>query len=48
MYSNKFVSYKSPEWGMGERYEITNRGKDEEIGHSTHLLRSMDEGNWEY
>ena len=30
---------------MGERYEITNRGKDEEIGHSTHLLRSMDEGN---
>ena len=36
---------KSTEWGMGERYEITNRGNDEEIGHSTHLSRSMDEGN---
>ena len=26
-------------------YETTNRGKDEEIGHSTHLSRSMGEGN---
>ena len=28
---------------MGGRYYITNRGKDEEIAHSTHLSRSMGE-----
>ena len=30
--------------GMGGRYYITKRGKDEEIAHSTHLSRSMGEG----
>ena len=35
---------KSREWSMGGRYDITNRGKDEEIVHSTHLSRSMGEG----
>ena len=35
---------KSREWGMGGGYDITNRGKDEEITHSTHISRSMGEG----
>ena len=35
---------KSREWSMGGRYDITNRGKDEEITHSTHISRSMGEG----
>ena len=38
---------KFPQWGMGGtggRYDIANRGKDEEIAHSTHLSRSMGEG----
>ena len=35
---------KSREWSMGGRYDITNRGKDEEITHSTYISRSMGEG----
>ena len=35
---------KSREWSMGGRYDITNRGEDEEITHSTYISRSMGEG----